>query len=134
MALGSGEVAGKSKRQRRPNRRGTAPARVEFARGRAGNPLGVRRFLLVKFNPLSESFYEPSAQIVAPRLLGHFLIRNTPAGPCGGPIVETEAYLAGDPAAHSYIGQTERNRGMFGPPGHAYVYFIYGNHYFCNAV
>jgi len=87
----------------------------------------------VKFNPLSESFYEPSAQIVAPRLLGHFLIRNTPAGPCGGPIVETEAYVVDDPACHGFIGETQRNRSLYGPPGRAYVYLIYGFHFCFNA-
>lgn len=87
-----------------------------------------------EFVPLPRSFYEPSAEIVAPKLLGHFLIRNTPVGPCGGPIVEVEAYLKGDPAAHSFAGETNRNRVMWGPPGHCYVYFIYGNHFCVNAV
>jgi DNA-3-methyladenine glycosylase len=86
------------------------------------------------FIPLPRSFYEPTAKIVAQRLLGHFLIRNTSYGPCGGAIVETEAYLTGDPASHGFPGQTARNRVMFGEPGHAYVYFIYGCHFCVNAV
>ncbi|HEY3861248.1 MAG TPA: DNA-3-methyladenine glycosylase [Verrucomicrobiae bacterium] len=84
--------------------------------------------------PLPRSFFRPSAAVVAPRLLGHWLIRNLPSGPCGGPIVEVEAYIAGDAAAHSFGGETARNRVMFGPPGHAYVYFIYGFHFCVNAV
>ena len=86
------------------------------------------------FRPLPRCFYEPSAKLVAPTLLGHWLIRNTANGPCGGPIVETEAYLVGDPACHGAPGPTARNRVMFGAPGHGYVYLIYG-YYFCmNAV
>jgi len=86
------------------------------------------------FRPLGRRFYQPSAKVVAPALLGHWLIRNTPNGPCGGPIVETEAYLVGDPACHGAPGPTARNRVMFGPPGHAYVYFIYGNYFCMNVV
>jgi DNA-3-methyladenine glycosylase len=85
--------------------------------------------------PLDSTFYEPSARIVARRLLGHWLLRRGPDGLfCGGPIVETEAYLANDPASHGFRGPTARNRSMFGPPGTAYIYFIYGNHCCANAV
>jgi DNA-3-methyladenine glycosylase len=89
---------------------------------------------MMKFQPLPQSFYAPSAAKVGPALLGHLLIRRTPQGICGGAIVETEAYLKDDPACHGYGRQTPRNRIMYGPPGRAYVYFIYGNHYCFNTV
>lgn len=89
---------------------------------------------MTEFEPLTRRFYEPSAEAVAPALLGHFLLRQTPAGAVGGPIVETEAYMMGDPACHGYIGLTPRNRALFGHPGYSYVYFIYGCHFCVNAV
>ena len=83
---------------------------------------------------LSREFYEPSAEVVAPALLGHFLLRSTPDGLCGGVIVETEAYLVGDPACHAYVRETSRNQSMWGDCGNAYVYLIYGYHFCFNAV
>lgn len=87
-----------------------------------------------ELSPLPRNFFHPSARVVAPRLLGHWLVRRTASGLCGGPIVETEAYLKDDPACHAARGMTARNRVMFESPGHAYVYLIYGYHFCVNAV
>ena len=82
---------------------------------------------------LKEEFFDRDPRRVARALLGKLLIRTTPGGVLAGRIVETEAYLGeNDEAAHSFIGKTPRNAVMFGPPGHAYVYFIYGMHFCLN--
>lgn len=83
--------------------------------------------------PLPRSFFARDASRVARQLLGKILIRQTAATTLTARIVELEAYLGTkDPAAHAAAGRTLRNAVIFGPPGHAYVYFIYGNHYCLN--
>jgi DNA-3-methyladenine glycosylase len=87
---------------------------------------------------IQRRFFAKPPELVAPQLLGKLLARRTPTGWLAGRIVEVEAYLGPhitetpDPAAHSFRGVTDRNRVMFGPPGHAYVYFIYGMYYCVN--
>jgi len=84
--------------------------------------------------PLQREFYTDSALEVAPKLLGHWLVRREKSRFLGGPIVEVEAYLENDPACHASAGKTARNSALWGPPGFGYVYFIYGMHYCFNAV
>jgi DNA-3-methyladenine glycosylase len=82
---------------------------------------------------LSRAFFNRDPATVGRELLGKLLIRREGRQLLAGRIVEDEAYLGkDDPAAHSYAGRTPRNSVLFGPPGHAYVYFIYGNHYCLN--
>jgi DNA-3-methyladenine glycosylase len=79
---------------------------------------------------LTHRFFDRSVHEVAPELIGATLLVDG----VGGVIVEVEAYHHTDPAAHSYIGRTERNAVMFGPPGFAYVYRSYGIHWCLNFV
>jgi DNA-3-methyladenine glycosylase len=82
---------------------------------------------------LPRSFYLDSPEVVARNLLGKLVVRRLDRKRLTGRITEVEAYLgADDPAAHTFIGKTPRNAVLFGPPGHAYVYFIYGMHYCLN--
>ena len=77
-----------------------------------------------------KAFFDRPAPDVAIDLIGaEFAVANV-----GGTVVETEAYSVGDPASHSYKGQTTRNQAMFGPPASAYIYRSYGRHWCLNFV
>jgi DNA-3-methyladenine glycosylase len=78
---------------------------------------------------MQRAFFERQPDSVARDVLGKLLVRRTGNALLTGRIVEVEAYFGdGDPAAHSAAGRTARTAVLFGPPGHAYVYFIYGMH------
>jgi DNA-3-methyladenine glycosylase len=79
---------------------------------------------------LGRAFYERSVHDVARDLVG-CVVRH---GETAGRIAETESYHMQEPACHAYAGVTSRTRTLFGPPGHAYVYFSYGIHSLLNAV
>ena len=88
---------------------------------------------LVDWRPLPRVFFNRQPEVVAPQLLGKLLVRRIGGEILAGRIVETEAYLGeNDAAAHAASGQTPRNAVLFGPPGFAYVYRIYGIHYCLN--
>jgi DNA-3-methyladenine glycosylase len=84
---------------------------------------------------LGHVFFARPATVVAPDLLGKFLVRRTPDGEAAHMITEAEAYEGHDDrASHASRGRTARNAVMFGPPGRWYVYFVYGMHEMLNVV
>jgi DNA-3-methyladenine glycosylase len=84
---------------------------------------------------LPRSFFARPSPEVGPDLLGRILVRKVGDGTLlTARIVEAEAYQEDDPASHSFRGRTNRTEVMFGPPGHAYVYFTYGMHHCMNVV
>ena len=85
--------------------------------------------------PIPRDFFARHAVEVAPDLLGCVLEHQTADGLVAVELTEVEAYAGrSDPASHAYRGKTRRNAVMFGPPGHAYVYFTYGMHFCVNMV
>lgn len=108
---------------RMPSRRQSAPEQLaEYAKDLRA--LRIRR--------LRRSELPVDTIELARFLIGKTLVREFPRRRLAGRIVETEAYVVGDAAAHSFRGLTPRNRSLFLEHGHAYVYFTYGNHFMLN--
>ncbi len=89
----------------------------------------------MKSNTLPRSFFDRPTLVVTRDLLGMRLVRILEGIRLSGIITETEAYIGeNDLACHAKAGRTKRTAVMYGPPGHAYVYFTYGNHWMLNVV
>jgi DNA-3-methyladenine glycosylase len=87
-----------------------------------------------KYRIPSRRYFNRDTLTVAKSLLGAYICHELPDGTVGGMIVEAEGYLYTEPGCHAFRGKTNRNRAMFGKPGHAYTYFTYGNHWMFNIV
>jgi DNA-3-methyladenine glycosylase len=95
----------------------------------------MHEIMTMKPIPITADWLARSVLEVAPDLLGCTLVRQLPDGSClRGRIVETEAYMAGDPACHAYRRRTDRNWAMFEPAGISYVFLIYGMYHCLNVV
>lgn len=88
----------------------------------------------MQFAPLDRTWFVRDAPVIAAELLGKLLVVERGGTTVSGRIIETEAYTSDDPASHSFRGPTPRNRAMFGPAGHLYVYMSYGIHRCANVV
>ena len=108
--------------ERRPARQRASPARLDSETGAA----------MARPRVLERARLPVDTAELARFLLGKLIVRALPEGVAGGRIVETEAYVIGDPAGHAYRGMTKRNRALFLERGHAYVYLAYGVSFMLN--